>query len=769
VTYYLEAYDQAENYARYPSSGNLSISVTRLEWEGQIAVRDPRVNLEVAGPSGFSEDMARQGAGKIITSINGILFMTFLATIAGIGNIIYTTIYKSKREVGIVRTLGGSKKYLVLLVATLTILVGLLAGLMGAGLAYVLITAFSKLGATLAWVSLKPTFNVLILGATLAASIAISLFGGMVALNRLFSYTPVESIRALIPPAPKERHPTYIERTVPFSPRTIGLLLVLIIAAGMMVRSYPTLISGQPFDPDSWLHLRASADMGESGKIRLDYDSRELQAVAALPGLNILLRFSQALTGSETIPARLMTPLISSLGLLFAFVLARRISRSAVVGGFSCIILAFVGYYTNRTAALTKEALALQLLLFCLFALYLGRDLQSNKYRLLALFSSIALMLTHHLTSIYFILVLIGYLALVNLQRYSKGSLDTRVARNDLFLSLGVFLSFVVVTLTLAKYETQIPLQDAILIISLFFVTIGVGRLLLASSFMERHRGVITVAFVLGITLFPVLAYRAGLFDFAPWEQVVPMLAPHLILLGFSVLAVFPLSLLDEENKGFLLAWISAIIPFLLFGIVKRDVFGYILLFRNISYGYQLASVLMGISFVYMYKRFETGRESPLRSLAIVLLSALVLIDIGLASYMGFLSQDYERKDLYYPKELDAALIANASTLRGQLLGADERARRLLLYVTGEDGDQLTTYVYLIRMEKYLINRLRDQFEMTDRPLTHVFLYGRMFTVGFVDSVLFQDIERAEFTRFEDVIFDNGDQELLYVARKEWP
>jgi hypothetical protein len=145
------------------------------------------------------------------------------------------------------------------------------------------------------------------------------------------------------------------------------------------------------------------------------------------------------------------------------------------------------------------------------------------------------------------------------------------------------------------------------------------------------------------------------------------------------------------------------------------------------------------------------------------------LVDIGLASYMGFLSQDYEKKDLYHSKEVEAALLVNESTLRGQLIGADERARRLLLYITGEDGDQLTTRVYLIRMEKWMINRLRDQFEMTDRPLTHVFIYGDMYRVGFIDSVLFWELERAEFTRYEDVIFDNGDQELLYVARKEWP
>ena len=136
---------------------------------------------------------------------------------------------------------------------------------------------------------------------------------------------------------------------------------------------------------------------------------------------------------------------------------------------------------------------------------------------------------------------------------------------------------------------------------------------------------------------------------------------------------------------------------------------------------------------------------------------------------MGFLSQDYERKDLYYPREVRAALLANDSTLRGQLVGADERARRLLLFVTGEDGDQLTTYVYLIRMEKYLINRLRDKFEMTDRPLTHVFTYEDMYRVGFVDTVLFEDIQRPTLNRFEDVILDNGDSKLIYLARKEWP
>jgi len=299
---------------------------------------------------------------------------------------------------------------------------------------------------------------------------------------------------------------------------------------------------------------------------------------------------------------------------------------------------------------------------------------------------------------------------------------------------------------------------------------IGFGRLLLVSSFMNRHRRLITLICAAAMVAFPVLANRAGLFAYAPWGQVMPMLAPHLILLALAVLAVFPLSILSEEQKGFLLAWISAVLPFILFGVVKRDVFGYILLFRDIAYGYQLSAVLLAIAVVYAYKRFESARPSRLRRLAIGLVILLLVCNIGLASYMGFLSQDYETKDLYHPKEMSAALRANASTLRGQLVGADERGRRLLLYATGEDGDQVTTYVYLVRMEKYVINQYyRRQFEMTDRPLTHIFLYSDMYRVGFIDSVLFMQIPRLRLNRFEDVVFDNGDDELIYVARKDWP
>ena len=503
--------------------------------------------------------------------------------------------------------------------------------------------------------------------------------------------------------------------------------------------------------------------------ITLGYESRELQAVSALPGLNILLLFSQELTGKEIAAARILTPIISPLGLIFAFVLGRRISKSATVGAIACIVLAFAGFYSNRTAALTKEAVALQLLLFSFFLLYIGHRLRSARFKIMLFFVSIILMLTHHLTAIYFVLTFIGYLTLTNLQKHSIGAIDRTEVKQDVITGLGVLTSFMIITFTLGRYETAIPLQDTLLILSLFFISIGLGRLLLASSFMNRHRRTLTAAFVIVMVAFPLLAHRAGLFAYAPWEQVLPMMAPHLILLGLAVLAVFPVSLLSEEQKCFLLAWISAVIPFLLFGVVKRDLFGYILIFRNIAYGYQLSAVLLGIAFVYIYKRFEWGHSTHLHRLVISILTILLVCNIGLASYMGFLSQDYEKKDLYHPKEIDATLKVNASTLRGQLVGADERGRRLLLYVTGEDGDQITTYVYIIRMEKYLINQLRAQVDMTNRSLTHVFTYEDMYRVGFIDTVLFKQIDRLRLNRFEDVIFDNGDNELIYVARKEWP
>jgi len=770
VVCHIEAYDQSGNYARYPTSTNLTISVKILEYGGLIAVIDPTVNLEVSGPADFSEDMARQGAGKIVASINGILFMTFLATIAGIGNIIYSSIYKSKREIGIVRTLGGSKKFITLLVASLTILVGFLAGLMGCGIAYLLMVALSRLGASLAWVTLRPTFDLLILGATLAASVSISVFGGLVALGRLFSYTPIESLRTLLPPAPKETEPTYIEKTKVFSGKTIAVLLLLIVLAAATMRLYPTRISGEPFDPDSWLHLRAAKDISISHHLRLNYESRELQAVSALPGLNILLLFAQELTGTELLQARTLTPIVSSLGLLFVFVLARRISRSALVGGIACGVLAFAGFYANRTAALTKEALGLQVLLLCLLLLYVARQLQSARFKILTFLASVVLMVTHHLTAIYFVLILAGYLALVNLLSYSRGTLDRKKARQDGLLLLAVLTSFMMITITLGRYETKMPLQDALLILSLFFIVIGFGRLLLASSFMNRHRRLITLICAMAMVASPILAQRAGLFAYAPWEQIMPMITPHLILLALAVLAVFPLSILSEEQKAFLLAWISAVLPFILFGVVKRDLFGYILLFRDIAYGYQLSAVLLAIAVAYACKRFESARPTRLRRLAVGLVMLLLVGNIGLASYMGFLSQDYETKDLYHPEEMSAALKVNASTLRRQLIGADERGRRLLLYVTGEDGDQVTTYVYLVRMEKYVINQYyRRQFEMTDRPLTHIFLYADMYRVGFIDSVLFREIPRLRLNRFEDVVFDNGNDELIYVARKDWP
>ncbi|MEM3385354.1 MAG: hypothetical protein QXE78_07500 [Nitrososphaeria archaeon] len=197
-----------------------------------------------------------------------------------------------------------------------------------------------------------------------------------------------------------------------------SLYIFLALSIALVLRLYPTIVSGLPFSVDAWSPIRNTELLIEYTPIRLDdevFDGYNNY----WPGVSLFGAVFSQVTGIR--PINLMAaivPLAGGLTVLFFYALISRLSQNHKLAFFASILLATAFPYTLFMSGVTKETYANPIYMLSIL-IFLG----SSKWRKILLFTivSVALVLSHHLTTLVTIAVLASITLASSIARAGKG------------------------------------------------------------------------------------------------------------------------------------------------------------------------------------------------------------------------------------------------------------------------------------------------------------------------------------------------------------
>lgn len=204
---------------------------------------------------------------------------------------------------------------------------------------------------------------------------------------------------------------TFFEKQ--FLSRTWVVLLLIFLLA-VAVRSVPLRFDGM-FDPDSHFHARLSNEIARTHEI-IEWDSLSLQGrvYSYPPLLHMMVGLLAALSNTDALLVlKVFGVLVGALSVVSVFLLARHFSKSTSIALWSAFFAGLSNILIFRTAAHTRpDGLAIALIPFILYLWFSRRE----KW---AAVLSIALVLLHPLSAVFFGILLGAWFALGVFRRVS--------------------------------------------------------------------------------------------------------------------------------------------------------------------------------------------------------------------------------------------------------------------------------------------------------------------------------------------------------------
>ncbi|MBU7040490.1 MAG: ABC transporter permease [Theionarchaea archaeon] len=687
-------------------------------------------NFDLHSSQEFSEEIKKVSLGNLYTLTMVILLVTVLATVMAIFSSMTAAVFESRREIGILLSLGSRRSVLYSVFLITSLAVSLAAGVMGSLGGYGLLQLIHRYGTLVAGtVLIEPLLDARIFLTSLLFAVGMGCVATFFSVRILSSLNPSQALKQVYLLKESERKiPSFVLPPGNAAKGMVVVILLLVFSAGLHL--YPSLRTGLPLDPDSWSHYFLSHEMIMTHHALEEHPFFYVDYNTHWPGITFLLSVCSLSSGVDLLDTtRIAIPLISSGSLLLVYALTVLLSQSRTAGVVSAAVFCVGGIYINRSSAVTKESLAFTLLLLTIYFYGAGRIKKTLVLYSLSFVSYTCLLLTHHITSLLFILVLLSTLIPLTVYELYRGMHKKWVGVLDVAFTVYCIVLFYWFNKDMGEF-LQFGLSDISLLLSYLLV---VGSI---STYLALRQGLRKAVFLcLGgsvcMVLLPYFIVGFTVYPAAPAEflKEVP---PYAVWLILGSIGIIPLLSQSAERRLFFSGWIAAVGSFLLFALTReRSAFSFLLLFRSISYGYQLLAIAAGMGIVLLvqkvYSRSRTG----------VLLLGVAVVVLSLYSVQsGYLGNYYEQKDLYWMPEYAAGVWAS-QYLTGPAL-TDERLGKLLQGVAEVDYDVVGFSELMIKGEG---------------PDGVIMLYEDMQSYGFVVDVNFLKPEQP--TDFYDCVYAN--------------
>jgi hypothetical protein len=448
-------------------------------------------------------------------------------------------------------------------------------------------------------------------------------------------------------------------------------ILLIALCVAVLLRLYPTLISGMPFSTDAWPLIRNSNLLLLNTPIPLNSDIFDDYNIL-MPASSLFGAVFAQVTAVPAITAMAIgIPLVAALTIPLYYLLSKKITQNTKIATIAALLLATAFPYILFTAGVTKETFAspLYITLILLFLLK-----HSWKNALLFSTLSIALVLTHQLTAF----LTLGIIASISIAVYlSKTKTPLNSNKSNLTylailttaaaLYFGLYAySTLPQAIATSDWLTVASYQIFVLAAAFYLVTVHVKkRSSSLSSALKLALGTsLIVLFMFLLTKLPILS-GAPLLPFSYFVFALPFI----VAVPLSLLA---LSTLYRRSSSLCIPffWLLPILGFALYGVFANSPEGIGFAFRSLNFLLPPLIILISIGLYKLTKMTHNSKGASTKFVAAGIVLFLVTVNVyGLYAavslqepYLGYFWR-------YTPSEYSAsgwvALYNNNQTVAG--------------------------------------------------------------------------------------------------------
>jgi len=420
--------------------------------------------------------------------------------------------------------------------------------------------------------------------------------------------------------------------------RTIILLTFLITVFGFMVRTWRLIREGTPITFDGYFYLIHIKRDFFQGFIDLTTITRDP------PFFTFMIIIATHLLGLEIEPLSwaiyIFPQIVCTIQLIVFYILAKRLTRSRIVGILSMFYMSIMGVYVYRNQNVAPETMILGLVPYVIFYLLRYYETRDFRFIILGLIITIVITFTHHLTTL--ILLLIWHVAILYTVFY-KNKIKSKEEIRFLILNISILLvidGFVLLIweLMLKGYpinfigdsikglftKDYFNLPNIMLLLSMLVIITIVG-LLLFYNFQNKK---INNTLIIAISVSVIAAFFVALFYGAssPDQTLLSGLAmgTHVFVLApLGVLGVTKIAATSTNRgqiiRGWLLSLFSIICVTAIFPLMSS------FLARLILYLIPIGVILAGLAIFYIVKRINMRKFKALALIGLTGCMALTL------------------------------------------------------------------------------------------------------------------------------------------------
>ncbi len=360
--------------------------------------------------------------------------------------------------------------------------------------------------------------------------------------------------------------------------------VILAFLIGLILRLYPTFLSGLPFSTDAWNPIRNAELLVKYTPIPMDdkvFDGYNNY----WPANSIFGVIFSYIIGLRVIDAiAISIPLAGALTILIFYVLIDKISQDSRLAFLGSILLATAYPYALFTAGITKETYAnpLYLLIILIF-------LNHKRWESIIPFiiASIALNMSHHLTTLITISVLISIMLATEISRIKKGFDIDKFS----ILFVSILLTVTILYFVLYAYrglKIIITSSDILSVISYQIIAFT-----LTLYFISRPSSYSKTRTILSCALGTTLVFLIILLT--TWRSIIPgapKLPNHYLLYASPFILITPLIVLGfgvtsgirDEHRIAPLFWFATLLGLESYAVFGNTPLGLTLAYRVLDF-----------------------------------------------------------------------------------------------------------------------------------------------------------------------------------------